>query len=264
MDTSATGTPANSTLELIHRHGSVRRFRGDPVSHASVEQIVAAAQRASSSSNLQAYSVVATTAREPIRQIAALCQQEWIEAAPVFLTWCADLNRLDAVCEERHYRQVTRHVESFLIAAIDAALAAQTAALAAESVGLGICYIGSIRNDAAAMIRVLDLPRLVFPVVGMTVGWPDRPPMIRPRLPLDAVLRWETYGGAGHDRELLLAYDAAMRESGIYNDRHLPSPTGSEVSADEYGWMEHSARRVACAVREDLRDVLAGQGFDLE
>jgi hypothetical protein len=56
---------------------------------------------------------------------------------------------LDRACKLRGYTQVTDYVENFLLAALDAVIAAQTASLAAESLGLGICYIGSIRNNHA-------------------------------------------------------------------------------------------------------------------
>ena len=164
---------SNSTLDLISRHGSVRKYRPDPVPVETIEAIVSAAQRTSTSSNMQAYSVVAVMDATKRARLAELCgNQEHIAQAPVFLAWCADLARLDRACELRGYTQETGYVENFLIAAVDAVIAAQTAALAAESLGLGICYIGSIRNNTQAVIDLLELPRLVFPVTGMTVGWP--------------------------------------------------------------------------------------------
>ena len=129
--------------------------------------------------------MVAVTDAAKRARLAELCgNQEHIAQAPVFLAWCADLARLDRACELRGYTQVTGYVENFLVAAVDAAIAAQTAALAAESLGLGICYIGSIRNNTQAVIDLLELPRLVFPVTGMTLGWPAAEPPMRPRLPL--------------------------------------------------------------------------------
>ena len=178
---------SNPTLDLISRHGSVRKYRPDPIPAETIEAIVSAAQRTSTSSNLQAYSVVAVTDAAKRARLAELCgNQEHIAQAPVFLAWCADLARLDRACELRGYTQVTAYVENFLVAAVDAVIAAQTAALAAESLGLGICYIGSIRNNTQAVIDLLGLPRLVFPITGMTVGWPAAEPLVRPRLPLGA------------------------------------------------------------------------------
>lgn len=248
------------TLDLIHRHGSVRKYKPDPIPAEIIETLALAGQRASTSSNLQMTSVVAVTDAGVRARLAEICGgQAHVAQAPVFLAWCADLNRLERACELRGYTQVTDYVENFLVAAVDVAIASQNAALAAESLGLGICYIGSIRNDTAAVIELLALPRLVFPIVGMTVGWPAAPAPIRPRLPISAVLHWERYDAAPKDAELA-AYDRTMIATGIYNGRQVPAPGRPEVMED-YGWTEHSARRVAQALRTELRSVLERQGF---
>jgi FMN reductase (NADPH) len=127
---------------------------------------------------------------------------------------------------------------------------------------LGCCYIGGIRDHPDAIIDLLELPKLVFPVSGMTVGVPDHEPILRPRLPLDAVLHWERYD-ASRERPLLEAYDEAMAKTGIYDGRQVAAPGKPGVSED-YSWREHSARRVSQPRRTALRDVLRGQGFGLE
>lgn len=250
------------TIEQIYRHASMREYRADPVPVQIVEAVVAAGQRSSTSSNLQTYSVVAVIDGEKRARLAELCgNQRHILEAPVFLAWCADLSRLDRVCEIHGYRQETRFFESSLVAIVDAAVAMQNAALAAESLGLGICYIGAIRNESEGVISLLQLPELVFPVVGMTLGWPAANPSIRPRLPLRAVLHWEHYD-TSEEKEALEAYDQAMIDTGIYRGRQVAMPGGDGV-AEDYGWMEHSARRVSKAVRTELRTVLKKQGFGL-
>lgn len=252
----------NPTLDLIHAHASVRKYRPDPLPRETVAQIVSAGQHTSSSSNLQTYSVIAVTDAGKRARLAELCAgQAQVAEAPLFLAWCADLARLERICQQRGYRQVSQYTENFLIAALDAAIAAQNAALAAESLGLGICYIGAIRNDPPAVVRLLGLPRLVFPVVGLTVGWPDGPHARRPRLPLEAVLHWESYD-PGQD-EAVAAYDRAMLATGIYQDRQVPAP-GNPQASEAYSWSEHSARRVSKPARPFLRAALAEQGFDLD
>ena len=251
------------TIEQINKHYSVREYKPDPVPAELVELVVAAGQRASTSSNLQVYSVVAVTDAEKRSCLAELCGgQRQILQAPVFLTWCADLSRLDRVCQMRGYEQSTDHVESFLVAAVDAALAMQNAALAAESLGMGMCYIGAIRNQPEDVIDLLDLPRLVFPVSGMTLGWPSAKPFIRPRLPLRAVLHWERYDLEGEGEDLA-EYDRAMVDTGIYEGRQVPAP-GREANMEDYGWQEHSARRVSNPMRTKLLQVLNRQGFGLK
>jgi FMN reductase (NADPH) len=250
------------TIEQIVRHASVRRYKPDPLPAETVEKIIAAGQRSSTSSNLQAYSVVAVTNPGTRVRLAELCgDQGFIAEAPVFLAWCADLGRLDRISQMRGYHQDTAYVESFLVAVVDAAISMQTAALAAESMGLGMCYIGAIRNEPDQVIELLGLPRLVFPVSGMTLGWPAVEPRIRPRLSLQAVLHWERYDVGGEEKALR-AYDQAMVQTGIYQGRQVPVP-GVEGEVEDYGWSEHSARRVSKPKRTSLRRVLEQQGFGL-
>ncbi len=254
-------TPTNSMIELMHRHGSVRHYRPDPVPRKLVETVVAAGQRAPTSSNLQMYSVVATTDAAKRQRLFELCsEQKFIRQAPVFLTWCADLSRLARVCAHQGYSIETREVEKLLLAVVDTSLAMQNAALAAESLGLGFCYVGAIRNQPRQVSELLGLPPLVFPLVGMALGWPEKPPRWRPRLPLEAVLHWEQYDP--DDEAALRAYDREMIATGIYRGRRVAA--AQETSPDAYGWMEHSARRVSQKQRLHLRRDLLTAGFGFE
>jgi len=250
------------TIEQLYKHYSVRSYKPDPVSRTDIETVVAAGQRASTSSNLQTYSVVVVTDEAKRYALSKLCGgQTSIQEAPVFMAWCADLTKLDRACELRGYTHVHSHVENFLVAAVDAALAMQNAAVAAESMGMGMCYIGAIRNESQGVIDLLELPELVFPVSGMVLGWPNAEPNIRPRLGLDAVIHWESFNSEQDDA--LHAYDKAMIETGIYDGRQVPVP-GQEDEMEEYGWLEHSARRVIAPKREHILPVLRSQGFGME
>jgi FMN reductase (NADPH) len=253
----------NPTLALIHAHASCRIYKPDLLPVDLVERIISASQRTSTSSNMQTYSIVATTDPEIKEKLAQICSnQAHILAAPLFLTWCADLARLQKVCQMQGYVQNTEYLENFLIAAVDAALAAQTAALAAESLGLGICYIGSIRNNSREVIKILNLPALVFPISGMTIGWPGADLKLRPRLPLKTILHWEKYN-ASHDENALSEYDQIMLQTGIYNNRQVPiSDKNPEIQ--NYGWLEHTARRVSQIIRPNLRKEIEDQGFGLK
>jgi FMN reductase (NADPH) len=253
----------NPTLDLIHKHTSVRCYISDPLPALVIETIIASAQCASTSSNLQAYCVVAVTDEVKRVRLSELCgNQAHIREAPVFLVWCADLARLERICQLRGYIQVTEYTENFLISTIDASIAAQNAALAAESLGLGICYIGSIRNNPTDVIALLGLPKLTFPVIGMTLGWPEKQSDIKPRLPLRTVLHWDTFDRAGEDSSLQ-AYDATMIATGIYQGRQVPVPSKLDQMED-YSWTEHSARRVSQTARTHLRLDLEKQGFVLK
>lgn len=250
------------TIELIHQHSSMRSYTSEPIAKEMVETIIRAAQRSATSSNLQMWTAIAVTAPDIRSQLSRLCgNQAHVAAAPVFVAWCIDLHRLDVVCSLRDYTQSVEYVESFLVAATDTAIAAQTAVLAAESLGLGTCYIGALRNDPKGVIELLGLPRLTFPLFGMTFGWPAAQPNSKPRLPMAAVLHWQAYDEDGLP-SLLHEYDREMIATGTYEGRQVPAPGRPEIIED-YGWLEHSARRVSQPQRQHLREVLERQGFSL-
>ncbi len=254
---------SNSILDHLHSHASVRSYKPDPIPREWIETIVAAGQRAATSSNLQAYAAIAVTDADTRTELAHWCgDQKHIEVAPAFIAWCADLSKLDRACELRSLPHVSEYVENFLVSAVDVSLVMQNAALAAQSLGLGICYIGAIRNNPREVIRLLDMPRFMFPIAGMTLGFPARMGKQRPRLPLNAVLHWEKYSRVGED-EALREYDEAMIATGIYEGRQVPVP-GKPDQTEDYGWTEHSARRVSQPLRTYLREVLHEQGFELK
>jgi FMN reductase (NADPH) len=254
--------PTNAVIDQLNQHASVRSYKPDPIPREWIEAIVAAGQRAATSSNLQMYAAIAVTDSTIRKELAHWCgDQKHIEEAPVFIAWCADLSKLDRACALRDLPHVSEYVENFVLATVDVALVMQNAAVAAESLGLGICYIGGIRNNPREVIRLLDMPRHMFPVAGMTFGFPARVGRQRPRLPLRAVLHWEKYSPDGVD-EALHEYDRAMAATGIYDHRQAPV-SGRPGEMEEYGWLEHSARRVSQPSRTHLREVLREQGFEL-
>ena len=259
--------PGEAVLRLLKNHASCRAYGRDEVPKEDIERIVASAQRAATSSNLQMWTAVVVETEVTRTRLATLCgDQDHIRQAPVFIAWCADRSRLDTAAELRGYTQNTEYLESFLVAAVDAAIAMQNATVAAEAMGYGTCYIGGLRNNTAAVVDLLQLPPRVFPVVGMTLGVPAKLSRPRPRLELPAVLHWEHH--QRDVRALLARYDQVMRDTGVYRGRHVAGTTADgdpapEVPDEHYGWMEHSARRVSRPQRTDLSDVARRQGFGL-
>jgi FMN reductase (NADPH) len=255
--------PSNPIIDQLNSHVSVRNYTSDLIPREWIEAIVTAGQRAATSSNLQMYAAIAVTDKATQRELAHWCgDQKHIEDAPVFIAWCADLSKLDRACALRGLPHVHDYVENFVLAAVDVSLVMQNAAVAAESLGLGICYIGGIRNNPREIIRLLNIPRYMMPISGMTFGFPARVGPQRPRLPLPAVLHWETYSPDGVD-EALHDYDQVMAATGIYDNRQVPTLGRPEVM-EAYGWLEHSARRVTQVNRPHLREVLLEQGFELK
>ncbi|MBW4580325.1 MAG: NADPH-dependent oxidoreductase [Tildeniella nuda ZEHNDER 1965/U140] len=249
----------NTSLTTLLSHRSIRAYLSKPLPSGTLELLVAAAQSASTSSNLQTWSVVAVedpARKERLSQLAN--GQAHIRQAPLFLVWLADLARLKQVTEQRELPHAgLEYLETFLTAAIDASLAAQNAAIAAESLGLGTVYIGAMRNRPDAVAAELGLPPHVFAVFGLCVGYADpaKPAAIKPRLSQTAVLHQEQY-----------SLDAQLPAIAEYNDIMKAFYTKQKMTV-EGDWSQHSSDRIATAEalrnRANLREILNKLGFAL-
>jgi nitroreductase len=253
-------TPAwNPVVEQLLSHCSVRAFLPDEVPEGQLEAMIAAAQSASSSSNLHAWSVVAVRDLDRRAALAELAGgQAHVRQAPLQLVWLADLARLERIASQLERPSTALdYLEMLLVAIVDAALAAQNAVVAAESLGLGTVYIGAMRNRPEEVARLLQLPPRVVAVFGLCVGHPDPalPAAIKPRLPQGVVLHRETYTQPVQDEGVAL-YNEVMRR--FYDEQ------GMKVHGT---WAVHSAKRVAgpesLSGRDRLADALHALGFPL-
>jgi nitroreductase len=245
-------------IELMRAHRSIRKFTAQPVQEGWIETIIESAQWASSTCFRQAYSVIAVTDLKKKRALREVCGgQRWVEECPVFLAFCADMNRLDEICQTREKRVNLEHTETFLMATIDAALFMQNAALAAESLGLGVVMIGGLRDNPREVIKLLELPHGVFGIAGMCLGFGEEIPPQRPRLPLAEVLHWEQYQSEGRQKRL-----------GVYDDRIQAARTYKRKDGSFDTWTEVMARTTSKPPPEEgrykLREILLEQGFELK
>jgi len=253
----ATG-PWNDVIATLLSHRSVRGFLPDALPEGTLETLVAAAQSASTSSNLQTWSVIVVT--DPAKK-AALAKiasnQKHIEQCPLFLVWLADVSRNTRLgVEEGVTLETIPHFETYLVAAIDAALAAQNATVAAESLGLSMVYIGALRNNPVEVGRLLDLPPGAMGVFGMCVGYP-LPTVtneVKPRLPQAAILFHDSYDATG-EPAARAAYDGRIA---AFSRRH-------EMTQDT--WTKRVMGRMgkisAMSGRDKLVSILNGMGFPL-
>jgi len=247
----------NDMIELMLAHRSVRGYRPDQLPDGALEAIVAAAQSAATSSNLQAWSVVAVSdAAEKARLAELAGGQEHISQCPMFLVFLADLARLNRVADRAGIPHAGNDtLEMLLVGAIDAALAAQNAVVAAESLGLSTVYIGAMRNRPDDVAALLGLPQGSAAMFGLCVGYAaaGHEGSVKPRLPQEAVLHRGRYDLAGQDAAIA-RYDSAMAEFYQREAMNVKTP-----------WTVHSARRVAgpesLSGRHLLRDALKRRGF---
>ncbi len=179
-------------IDTLLNHRSIRKFKSDTVEPSKLNTILEAAIRASNTGNMQAYSIVVTWDTEIRWQLwEAHFKQNMVLEAPVHLTFCADFNRFSKWCEQRKADPGYDNYLSFLTGAIDAVIAAQNVAIAAESLGLGICYLGTATWMASKMIEILELPRLVVPVTALVIGYHDENPPLTDRLPAEGMVHHE-------------------------------------------------------------------------
>ena len=243
----------NDTIRMLKAHRSIRKFTTKSVSDEIVETIISTATSAATSSNLQGATVIRVRNTETRDAIAKLAGgQSYVATAAAFFVWCADLHRSALACEMGGGMLSAGMTEHFIIATIDVALAAQNAVVAAESLGLGICYIGGIRNDPQQVAELLQLPDQVYPVFGMCIGWPAQDPACKPRLPCAVTLKEEIYNDS-HDREFIAAYDERMRE--YYRTR--------TQGKKDRAWSEDMSALLGKESRPHMRQFLADRGFTM-
>jgi len=180
--------------DLLLNRRTIRKYTSEPVDDKLLNDIISMGCRSSTTGNMQLYSIVISRDEEKKRELAPFhFNQKMITEAPVVLTFCADFNRFNKWCRLRNADPGYDNFLSFMTAAIDALLVAQTVCIAAESQGLGICYLGTTTYMAHKIIEVLKLPKGVVPVTTVTIGWPAEIPGQVDRLPLHAVIHDEVY-----------------------------------------------------------------------
>ncbi|WP_010663882.1 NADPH-dependent oxidoreductase [Marinilabilia salmonicolor] len=181
-------------MDVLLNHRTIRKYTDQPVDETLLNDILIAGTRASTTGNMQVYSIVVTRDDAMKEKLAPThFGQPVFKNAPVSLTFCADFNRFNKWCRQRNAEPGYDNFQSFVAAAIDALLVAQNVCVAAEYKGLGICYLGTVTYNADKIIDILNLPKGVVPVATVTLGWPDENPAQAERLPLEAVVHKETY-----------------------------------------------------------------------
>lgn len=243
--------------EILLSRRSIRKYSSEPVDGNLLNEILEMGCRASTTGNMQVYSIIVTCDDEIKKKLLPMhFGQKMIVTAPVVLTFCADFNRFNKWCRMRNAGPGYDNFLSFFTAAIDALLVAQTVCIAAESKGLGICYLGTTTYMAKGIIDILNIPSGVIPVTTVTLGWPDENPGDVGRLPIEAVIHREVY----HD------YDEKSIDR-FYHEK--------EVRSDSIQFIKENKKETLAQVFTDVRykkddnvqfsrmllDVLKEQGF---
>ncbi len=244
-------SPSNEVLDILKSHRSIRKFQSKSIETELLETLIECGQAAATSSFIQAYSIIRVTNKIVRSQIAELAGgQQWIEKAPEFLVYCADLKRVELACVNEGLGKLEGHTEHFLAASVDAALVAQNVLVAAESLGLGGVFIGGIRNDPQTVSDLLELPDQVYPVFGMCLGWPAIDPDLKPRFPVSTILHQERYESENLTQSVS-DYDKQLHD-------YYTSRSSNQRASN---WSEQTAKAIQLKKREHLLGFLQQKGL---
>ncbi|MGO2149351.1 oxygen-insensitive NADPH nitroreductase [Halomonas sp.] len=242
----------NDVIKLLKSHRSVRKFKDQPIARELLIELIQAGQGAATSSHVQAYTVIHVTNSANREQIAELAGgQSYIASCADFLVFCADMKRPTEASERAGSNVVRGMTEQLLVATVDTAVMAQNVATAAESEGLGICYIGGIRNNPQAVSDLLKLPEHVYPVFGMCLGYPSHEPEVKPRLPVEAILKEDYYSD---DSAQVQAFDDTMQA-------YYQSRSSGNKDSD---WSQNLKPLFDNKLRPHMRDFLIQRGFEMK
>jgi nitroreductase len=258
----ATGLPPagpwNDVIACLLDHRSVRGYKPDPVPPGTLETMVAAAQSAATSSNMQWTTVIAVSDPAKKKVLAEIAgNQKQIEQCPLYLCWVADMTRNGRIsAAEKVHFETMPWLETFMVACLDVALAAQNAVVAAESIGLGTVYIGAMRNDPERVAALLGLPRQSFVVFGLCVGYAAERAEgeVKPRLPQSIVLHHERYDTADKEAQRK-TYDGEMAK--FANRQEMQASTWTQRVLTRLGPIK------SMNGRERMRLALAALGFEV-
>lgn len=246
----------NKVIETILNHRSIRKFEDRALTEDQINKIVQSAQAASTSSYIQAYSIIGVKDKQKKAKLAELAGgQTYVAENGHFFVFCADLYRHQLIAEkhQQNAEAVLESTEKFMVAVIDAALAAQNAVLATESMGLGAVYIGGIRNQLVEVCELLKTPPRVIPLFGIAVGYPAHKPDQKQRLPLEHVYHEDEYRQDKHIYlDQLKQYDQDISE-------YYAKRTNGKRSET---WTEQMAGLLSKPTRMYMKEFVEDKGFN--
>jgi len=245
-------TYTSETIRALLNRVSLRKYTDQPVTDEAVEAVLSAAFRAPTSSNIQSYTVIVVRNPDTLAKLAAIAgNQRHVAIAPVFLAFCADMTRVEHAMKLHGHTLDDNNLEVGLVSSVDAAIVGMSAYIAAESIGLQGLMIGAVRNDALATAEVLGLPKRVYCVFGLCLGWPAEKPKQKPRMDISSIIHSEKYDAA-RALSTLPKYDAELAA-------HYQS-TGRPTTPDS--WTHDMDKKFNARLRNKLREQLSIQGFD--
>ena len=246
----------NPVLESLFKHKSIRKYKNQPLEDEKLGLIVKAAQAAPSWCNGEQVSIVVVKDQALKDKIKEICWgQTHVGSCAAFLVFCADFYRVSLAFEKagktkEDFEKYMSNIDTLIIGSHDVGICLQNATVAAESMGLGTCHIGAIRNKPLEMTKLLNLPKYVIPLVGLTVGYPDDDPGLKPRIPPKGVCFENKYSTENAK--------AGVDEYDIIFKKYLAE---RETNSRDMNWSERISNTYTSFEFKDEYDLLKQQGY---
>lgn len=228
---------SNAVIETMLNRKSIRRYTDEPVPDEVLTAIVRAGQQAPFA--YQLCSLLLSRNRE-----------KNTFGAPLLFTICVDSHRLELIMARRGWEMVQNDLSLLLFGIQDAALMAENMVIAADSLGLGSCFLGNAPYRAGSITEEYKLPKRVFPLVQLAMGYPAEDPPPRPRYPLEFTFFEDEYPELSEE---LIARSMAEMDEGYMAQNYyrkvgfqipLEGDREETYTFDTYGWTEHISRKV--------------------
>lgn len=247
----------NFTIEKQLKHKSIRKFQNKEVEKETLDTLFQVANRTASSIAMQSYSMIRITDKDMKKKLSEICKQDYIKDFPEIVIFIVDVYRNARISEEKgedlpHKKDMDRFFQGFT----DGVLASQNMVNAIESLDMGTVYLGSILNDPQAIVDLLELPRLTFPIVGLGFGYPDQEPTLKPRMDVSLKLFENKYKKQDNYLESIKEYDKEMKQ--YYDLRNEDKPL------DEFSKQVVAVLEMKNEKRSKLLNVVKSQGFNLK
>jgi len=251
-------------FQIMHERRSIRSFLDKPVSKEVLDKILEAGFRAPFAAQL--CSVVFTRDKEKAKSLS----MGVYSTAPLFLVFFVDFVRLEKIMKARGYENTQDDMMSVWLGIQDVSLVVENVTLAAEAMGLGSVLLGAAPMRAQRISEVFGVPNRVFPVVGMSLGYPDESDEteIRPRFPLMYNAFEDQYLDHNTEdiQECMKAMDEGYLAQGYYIKKRimvlLPEGEEDTIDFDRYSWSEHISRKFrGRGFGNPLLRILKEQGF---
>ena len=246
----------NPVIEAMLNRKSIRKYTKEVPSDEVIETVVRAGQQAPFAFQYGSLLLSKDRKKHPYK-------------APLLFTICVDSHRMEAVMARRDWRIKMNDLSLLVFGIQDATLMAENMVIAAESLGMGSCFLGNAPYKAREIIQEYKLPRRVFPLVQLTMGYPAENPPTRPRYPLELCLFEGQY--PEFTEEMIQAGMQQMDDGYLSQDYYreagyqipLEDDRREAFDFNTYSWTEHISRKVGQWLRlpEEILEQLEACGF---